>query len=205
MKYLIGLCILACSLAPAFGGTITVDFSQATGDLGATHTYNGVPSGSINATAYGALSATGAPPHLFGKAGGGDENGVGLTTDPSGDHEITSNDFIQLDLTGITGPVTITMGSTTSPEAYTVFGSGSGTDTTIANVLKTCTAGTPNTCENSFTITTTLRYLDFTATNGNVLLGSLSYNTSSVPEPGTFGIVGLGAVLIGLLRRKRSV
>src|ERR1700688_4803917 len=99
MKYLIGLCILACSVAPAFGSTTFIDFSSATGDLGTTHTYNGVPSGSIGATAYGALSAPGAPPHMWGKAAGGDENGVGLTTDPSGDHEIAPGGFIQLDVT----------------------------------------------------------------------------------------------------------
>jgi hypothetical protein len=193
MKYLIGLCILTCSVVPGFGTTIS--FGSPTGDQGVSNSYGG-----ITATAYGALSATGAPPHLFGKMDGGDENGVGLTTDPSGEHEITSGDFIQLDLSGITGPVTITMGSTTSPDAYEIFGSSSATNTTIANVLETCNSATTS-CESSFTITPTLRYLDFTATDGNVLLSSISY-TQSTPEPGTLGIVGLGGVLICLLRRK---
>ena len=193
MKYLIGLCILTCSVVPGFGTTIS--FGSPTGDQGVSNSYGG-----IVATAYGALAATGAPPHLWGKNDGSDENGVGLTTDPSGEHEITSGDFIQLDLTGITGPVTITMGSTTSPDAYEIFGSSTATNTTIANVLDTCNSASTS-CENSFTITPTLRYLDFTATDGNVLLSSISY-TQSTPEPGTLGIVGLGGVLIGLLRRK---
>jgi len=199
MKYLIGLCILACSVAPAFGSTTFVDFSSATGDLGTTHTYNGVPSGSIGATAYGALSATGAPPHLFGKADGGDENGVGLTTDTSGQHEITVGDFIQLDVTSLVGTqLTITMGSTTSGEMWSIFGSNGALATSGSG-------GMTGTTETSFTFTPTMNFLDFTSANGNVLLSSLSYNQTSTPEPGTFGIVGLGAVLIGLLRRKRSV
>jgi hypothetical protein len=51
---------------------------------------------------------------------------------------------------------------------------------------------------------TSYKYLDFTAQTNNVLLQQLSYAStiSSVPEPGTLGIVGLGAVVIGLLRRK---
>src|SRR5260221_264902 len=96
MKYLIGLCILTCSVVPGFGTTI--NFGSPTGDQGTTHTYGG-----ITATAYGASTPAGAPPHLFGKSDGGDENGVGLTTDPSGQHEITVGDFIQLDLTSLIG------------------------------------------------------------------------------------------------------
>ena len=43
--------------------------------------------------------------------------------------------------------------------------------------------------------------LERRALSNNVLIQDLVY-TSSVPEPGTLGIVGLGSVLIGLLRRK---
>jgi hypothetical protein len=48
---------------------------------------------------------------------------------------------------------------------------------------------------------TSYKYLDVKAQTNNVLLQQLSY-TGSVPEPGTLSVVGLGAVLIGLLRRK---
>jgi len=145
------------------------------------------------ATAYGTGS-----PHLWGKNLGGDENGVGLTTDPSGEHEITAGDFIQLDVTSLIGTqLTIIMGSTTGSDKWSIFGSNTALATSGSG-------GFSGTSESSFTFTPTMKYLDFTAATGNVLLGSLSYTQSSVPEPGTFGIVGLGGVLIGLLRRKRN-
>ena len=36
--------------------------------------------------------------HLYGKNDGGDEKGLGLTSDPSGDLEIVNGQFIQLDV-----------------------------------------------------------------------------------------------------------
>ena len=50
------------------------------------------------------------------------------------------------------------------------------------------------------------KYLDVVATKNNVLLQDLKFTGAATPtpEPGTLGIVGLGGVLIGLLRRKRN-
>ena len=47
-------------------------------------------------------------------------------------------------------------------------------------------------------------YLDIVSTKNNVLLQDLVFSGASTPtpEPATFGIVGLGGMLIGLLRRK---
>jgi len=165
MKYLIGLCLLTCSVVPAFGTTI--NFGSPTGDQGTTHTYGGVA-----ATAHGTGS-----PHLFGKSDGGDENGLGLTSDPSGQHEITIGDFIQLDLTGLIGTqLTIVMGSTTDGEAWSFLASNSALATSGTAVMS-------GSNENSFTFTPTLKYLDVTSTNGNVLLSSLSYTShASLPR-----------------------
>jgi len=41
--------------------------------------------------------------------------------------------------------------------------------------------------------------------SGNVLLDNIEFSTSSVPEPGEFGLIGVGVVLFGLCRRKRWV
>jgi len=86
MKYFVGLCFLTCSVVPGFGTTI--NFNTPTGDQGTTPTYGGV-----TATAYGPGTQ-----HLYGKNDGGDEKGLGLTSDPSGDLEIVNGQFIQLDV-----------------------------------------------------------------------------------------------------------
>jgi hypothetical protein len=70
MKYLVGLCFLTCSVVPSFGAPIS--FATPIGDQGTSHSYGG-----LTATAYG----TGTP-HLYGKNDGGDEEGLGLTSDP---------------------------------------------------------------------------------------------------------------------------
>jgi hypothetical protein len=51
------------------------------------------------------------------------------------------------------------------------------------------------------------QFLDVTAQTRNVLLQQLSYTAGRLPgtlEPGTLGIVGLGGVVIGLLRRRNQ-
>ena len=114
MKYFLGLFFLSCSVVPSFGTTIS--FATPTGDQGTSHTYSG-----ITATAYGSGTQ-----HLYGKNGGGDENGVGLTGDRSGDHEITVGQFIQLDVTSRQGlTVSFIMNSSTNPDAWKVFESSS--------------------------------------------------------------------------------
>jgi hypothetical protein len=98
-------------LTPAHANTVW-DFSTPPGDQGLTHTYIGDDTTSqITASAFGPAAgctpaSTGTCPHLFGKNLGADENGLGLTNDPTGDNEITITSFIQLDLTKLTpGPI----------------------------------------------------------------------------------------------------
>ena len=187
MKYLIGFCFLICSVVPGFGTTINFGTSTTTGDQGVSKAY-----GVVTATAYGTGS-----PHLFGKFDGGDENGVGLTSDPSGEHEITIGDFIQLDVSSLIGTqLTIVMGSTTNGEAWSFFASNSALATSGTAVMS-------GSNENSFTFTPTLKYLDVTSTNGNVLLSSLSY-TQSTPEPVSFALVGTGLLGVFFIRRRKT-
>jgi hypothetical protein len=83
------------------------DFTGTNTALGQSHNYTGNLGDIINAQAFGpngsGLGLPG-PVQLFGKANTGsetDENGAGLTNDPSGDNEITVGSFIQLDLFNI--------------------------------------------------------------------------------------------------------
>ena len=172
------------------------------GNLGSSHGY-----GPVTATAYTANNTFGT---LFGKGvnGTGSEDGIGLTTDPTGDNEIYANlatgapagDFIQLSIAGLSGPISISMGST-GGDTWAVF--GSHTAGTLGTTML-ASGGSDDGAEVLVTNATSWEYLDVRALTNNVLVQDLVYSTtSSVPEPGTLGIVGLGGVLIGLLRRKR--
>jgi hypothetical protein len=184
MKYFVGLCFLTCSVVPSFGTTIS--FATPTGDQGTSQTYS-----VITATAYGSGS-----PHLFGKNGSGDEKGLGLTTDT--DDEITSGHYIQLDVTSLEGlTISFIMNSSTSPDAWKVFESSSAFATSGSSTV----TGTDES-SHSITIGAGMKYLDFTATSGNVLLNSISY--TATPEPLSLALTGSGLLGLFLLRRRRA-
>jgi hypothetical protein len=210
MRCLRALCILASVVTPVFGSTITGVFEPPTGNLGTSHTYT-FSGWSIVATAFGPGS-----PDLFGKAGGTGETGVGLTNDSSGDNEITAGSFIQLDLF-IFNPTpsthlspsavsALTMDSTTIGEGFKISQSStSGVLGTTCTVLIKCWTGTSN---GSVTISPTLRYLDITATSGNVLLSSITFDDGGgggqgTPEPLSFLLTGSGLIGIYFIRRRR--
>lgn len=184
---LIGLAAMAMSLPAAtilFGGG---------GSLGASNTF-----GPVTATGYLSNGTTGT---LFGKgsAGTGSEDGLGLTADPAHNNEIfAGTDFIQLGISGLTGPISISMGST-GGDGWAVY--GANTAGSLVGATQLATGGNDDGVEVSVPSATSYLYLDVKATRNNVLLQDLVY-TASVPEPGTLGIVGLGGVLIGIMRRK---
>ena len=198
---LIGLAAMAASL-PA----TTILFGGGGGvDLG------------VSSQAFGPVIATGYASNgvfqdLYGKgvAGTGSEDGLGLVGDFTGDGEIyakfatgaPAGDFIQLSIAGLNGPIFISMGST-GGDGWAVYGNNTaGTLVGASSALASFSGpGNDDGSEVIVTNATSYKYLDIVATSNNVLLQDLVY-TSSVPEPGTLGIVGLGGVLIGLLRRK---
>jgi len=200
---ILGLLLLLASGA-AHAATITFNFDTCgsptntggTGSCGATSTYT-VDGYSITATA----EAPGANNLLWAKQGGGDENGLGLTSDGSGDHEITMGYFIQLSVSSITGndPLTIIMGSTTGSDAWEVY------ETNTAGSMSGGTDLKNGATETSFTVSPTDTYLDITETGdgGNVLLSSLSFTTAATPEPSSLVLLGSGILgMAGVVRRK---
>ena len=121
---------------------------------------------------------------------------MGLTTDS--DHEITANHYIQLDVTSLQGlTISSIMNSSTGSEAWKVFESSTGSATTGTSIM---TGSDEN--SHSITIGSGIKYLDFTATSGNVLLNSITY--TSTPEPLTLALTGSGLLGLALLRRRRT-
>jgi hypothetical protein len=203
---------MAVSATAANAATVVFDFgvgpngvttSSWQNNQGQTHTYTA--SGlTLTASAFGPNSD-----QLFGKHNGGDENGLGMTNDPSGENEIYfGKGFIQLDVSSMTGDkLALLFGSTSQGEQWTVYGSntaGTVGSTTLPTIKTLIGSGTT---ETSLSFTDSFKYYDILSTSSsggrNVLLTSLT--VTPVPEPATWGlmIVGLGLVG-GTLRQRRN-
>jgi hypothetical protein len=205
--------LLGVLLLASQGWADGVTFNNPTGDLGsATHTYT---LDGINIVATGFNGGD-----LFGKNGAPGEQGVGLTGDPTGQHEIfaTANpaqDFIQLNLLSL-----ITAGFTSFE-----FQMGSTTGTEQWQVTACATAGVAGSgpcTANAFTITgsnevITLApgnlsaadpFLDFSSNSGNVLLGMIAATApATVPETPTSRLLlaGMLALVAVVLWKRRMV
>ena len=190
-------------------GLIADTAALTTGDLGLTATYT-VSGLSITASAFGpALS--GAADHLYGKNLGAGETGLGMTNDPTGQHEIYfGQGFVQLDLNALVGKISpnsvyAAFNSTTGGEQWTIYGSNTagvlGGATLPAS--KTVIASGTNVQGVDTLLTGGFRYYDFVSTASaggkNVLLKSLTV----VPEPGTWALMITGFGGVGLMARRR--
>ncbi len=185
---LIGLLTAAVSLPAA-----TITFGGG-GALGVSHTY-----GPVTATGY---LSNGTTTPLYGKGsvgGTGSEDGLGLQADPSHSNEIfAGTDFIQLDISGLTGSINIAM-SSTGGDSWAVFGSNSAGVLGSANLAH---GANDDGVFMSVANAATYHYLDVTAQKNNVLLQQLSY--TSTPEPGMMGLVGTGLFAAAALIRRRK-
>lgn len=193
----------AMAIVPAAAkADVVILFNNPTGELGDDQDYT---SGALTVTASG-YSDTDVDEHLFGKADGGNENGVGLAT--NGDHEIYFDKaFIQLDVTqlfGLSSGADFFMNSTTEGETWAVYGSDTdaggkvgatflfdGTDEGVWHAL-------PGWGDYDF-------YNFFSSANSggaNVLLGGLTIH-DPVPEPATWLTMLLGFGFAGTALRFR--
>ena len=210
-KLLVGLVgASALAIGSAASAQIVVNFNSATNPVGPTHTYT-TTAGNIVATGY---SAAGTTSNLYSKSGGGDENGLGLTDDPSLQNEISdaSSFFIQLDLSGLSGvsAVNFLMGSTTAGEGWAVYGSNTAGCAALSVPCGTLVNSGSNETWNALSGFGTYNYFDFYATGtsnnapSNVLLSELSL---AVPEPSTWAmmLIGFGAIGFAARRSRRKV
>jgi hypothetical protein len=169
--------------------------------------YTGVTgAGSSMLSSLGSASPADHSNDLFAKNDGGDEVGLGLTSDPSGDHEITVGKGILIDFSKVSTaqPYTITFGSNTTSTTGGTESVGVYDATTLKLVGQIVTGNSP-----SIVIgpgATDLKYLvtETSSATGtpNGLLGAVTI--TPVPEPSTMAIAGLGAigfVAYGLRRR----
>ena len=194
----------------------SVDFTSPPGDIGTSHTY-AIPGTSLTITASGFCSGTcDHGSDLFGKTGGGAENGLGLASDPTGQNEIFfapgTTAFVQIDvgnllMNGVT-TAQFSMGSTTAGETWSLF--GCPTFLTLCNNL--LSTGTDElTIHNLSGLSFSTEFLDFISngtiigagepTAGNVLLNSFGVPTPA-PEPGSAALMLLGVGLVFVLRKR---
>jgi len=192
----------------ARAATVLFDFSLAPhqGDLGTTETY--VSSGvTLIASGFNQLNQA---TDLYGKHGGGDENGLGLTNDPSGDDEIYfGKGFVQLDVQGLFGKIIASSlrfgtNSTSDGEAWKVYGTNTAGSLSGASVI---TSGDGEGLH-SLSSLGTYKYYDFVSSSSsggkNFLITSLQ-GTAAVPEPASWSLMILGFGGLGaLLRRRRA-
>jgi PEP-CTERM motif len=185
------------TLAPqANAAVFTFQENGSNLNLGPTSTFT---QDGISLTASGFLT-NGTPSDLFAKSEGAGEVGLGMTHDPSGDNEITTDAFVQLTL------------PTTPPNPFQLIIAGSVTGTETELVYFTPTAGTLTGATLIGTITSTdgfvtipgnfqTGFIDVTAGAGNVLLASATV----VPEPATLAFLGIGLALTGIVHLRRHL
>ena len=184
------------------------NFQDHTGLLGNTQTFT---SSGINLLARG-FDGFDIGTRLFGKNGGGDENGLGLNNDPTGEDEITGRNFIQIN---VDGPLanrvdnfTFQMASSTDGEKWAVYGSNdahpfvftllaSGSDELVTHTLA---GGFDN--YNFF-------YNGPSSGVGgaNVLIHDFggTIEPLAAPEPATLAVLGVGIAGLGMAKRRRRV
>jgi hypothetical protein len=207
--------------------TFTFPFTNPGNPLGTSQAYVitvGASSATITASAL-ITAATGfSGTILFAKSDGANETGLGLTNDPTGDHEIVNADAIVLDFSAIANvqSISIEMGSVQSPDTWSLYGSNTTPTARVSLVGEASqTAILVNQSSDQLATNTPLLiyntsadhtlYSFYTVTEGdtnansNVVLGEIVVTTgTATPEPASFGFMGIACAGLFLARRKLS-
>jgi len=205
MKLWVGACAavaLLCFAAPASATTFLYNFNNPTGTLGISQAYT---SNGVTVTAYG-FNSSNVGVQLFGKNAGTDEVGVGINGTGSGDNEIQTNDYVQLDLTQLLAqnPTTLTMaiGSVQNGESWKLF--DSATLGSLGTLFQSGTTDYPNTFTFNVSLLAGNKYLGVQAGGGDVLISSLQTNNIAVPEPATMVILGSSLAMSAFCKRRKA-
>lgn len=208
------------AIIPAHGASLLFTFTSPSGLLGNSQIYGNAPD---DITAYGFYGTSNTHQNtatdLYSKHSGGDESGLGLSRDSS-EHEIQTNDFIQIDFSdvealGIT-QVQFEMGSTQTGEGWAVY--GSNTLGLIGTRISSNQTGWGTADSTLLTLPSLSNYTYFAFTavdldghhpDANVLLSEIQVttgnNASATPEPSTYLLAGVALILISKIgRRHRS-
>ena len=185
----------------ANAATLTFNFQENGSNLALGPTSTFTESG-FSLTASGFLTS-GATTNLYAKSLGGDEIGLGTTSDPSGQHEIVTTNFIQLTLP--TTPSStfnmVLLASVQNNEQGKVFFTHTAGKIDASATL----IGTINNADGSIPIPAadqTGGFIDITAGAANVLLHGAQIPV--VPEPSSLAFLALGAGGILTLHRRRK-
>jgi hypothetical protein len=202
MKSIIPLTIASAIGLLAAGQVRAVQFTfQENGsnvDLGPTSTFT---EGGISLTVSGFFTSGGST-DLYAKSApdsdGASETGLGTTSDPTGQHEITTSNFVQLTLptTPPSNFQLVLLGSVQAGESANVY--FSHTPGTLAGATL---IGTIDGNDGSVAVPAADQtgYIDVTAGKGNVLLSGAIVNT---PDGGpTVTLLGFAVAAIGLIQR----
>jgi len=193
---------LAFLAAPSiWASSLTYNFDSPTGSLGTSQNYT---SDAVTITAYGYNSFNNLI-NLYGKAGGGDENGLGLAGN-SPNFEITTTTYVQLDLKNLWAAdptaFAMTLGSVQSGEGWKIYGSN-----TAGSLGTLLLSGTSEASQVFGTIPSGYEFIGVQASSVDVLLSSLSATVPDVPpssitpEPSSLLMIGSGLLALAFVRR----
>lgn len=192
-----GAVILSAAQSEAV--TFTFQENGSNLDLGPTSTFL---EGGFSMTASAFLSSGGTT-HLYAKnlssMHGGGEVGLGTTSDPTGQHEITTSDFIQLTLptTPASNVQLVLAASVQSGESALVYFTNTAGTLTGATLIGTISGADgsvaiPGSDQNGF--------IDITAGSANVLLSGVI--ATPIPDGGaTVALLGFALAGVALFQR----